>query len=411
MVCAHLAMTQGSTSPRVLHTVHSLRKSAGGPSRTVTALCRELGRQGANVELVSMDEVPSSGEIPLLPPASWVTTTLIPPQGIPLIGPIMTERFCTTLRERCTRLGLELIHDHGIWLPTNHATVSVALELGLPLVISPRGMLEPWALKYRAWKKRIAWILYQHRDLCAANVLHAASQKEADSMRRLGLRQPIALIPNGVEMADAGTSTEMMWPEKVEPSDVDPRRVALFLSRIHPSKGLLNLVDAWSQIRPASWRMVVAGPDEGGHRAAVEARVMAKGLAGDFAFIGAVDDSTKAALYRSVDLFILPSFSENFGVVVAEALSAGIPVLTTHGTPWKDLPAHGCGWWVPYDVPSLANALRQATALSDTRLQAMGERGRNYVRRYDWQVVGRQMLAVYLWILGLGDRPGCVQHD
>ena len=198
---------------------------------------------------------------------------------------------------------------------------------------------------------------------------------------------------------------------KAQSTAVDPRRTALFLSRIHPVKGLLELVDAWGQVRPAGWRMVITGPDEGGHRAVVDARVLAQGLAADFAFIGAVDGAKKTALYRSADLFILPSFSENFGVVVAEALTHGLPVLTTQGTPWQDLPAHGCGWWVPADARSLADALRQATSLTDAERQAMGEQGQDYVRRYDWQAIARQMLAVYQWILGQGDRPSWVHWD
>lgn len=404
-------MIRPAAGPRLLHTIGSLRKSAGGPSRTVTALCRELGRLGAGVELLSRDAAPTGGEELLLPPAEWVRTTLTPPQRPAVVGALLTAGFRAAIRERCASQGLQLVHDHGLWLPTNHASVAMARQLGLPLIISTRGMLEPWALQHRAWKKRLAWRLYQHRDLRAARVLHATSQQEVESLRRLDLRQPIALIPNGVELEGLATRAERARLGMAESTTTDPRRTALFLSRIHPVKGLLELVDAWSQVRPAGWRMVIAGPDEGGHRAVVEARVLAQGLAADFAFIGAVDGAEKTALYRSADLFILPSFSENFGVVVAEALTHGLPVLTTQGTPWQDLPAHGCGWWVPADARSLAAALRQAMALTDAERQAMGERGREYVRRYDWQAIARQMLAVYLWMLGQGDRPSWVHRD
>lgn len=404
MICA-------TAKVRLLHTVGSLLQSAGGPSRTVTALCRELGRLGAEVELLSQDAASSYGEEMLLPPAEWVRTTLTPSQRPSVVGELMTSEFRAATRERCVCQGLQIIHDHGLWLPTNHACVAVACELGLPLIISPRGMLEPWALQHRAWKKRLAWRLYQLRDLRAAQVLHATSQQEAESLRQLGLRQPIALIPNGVELEALAISSERRRMQKTEMTAADPRRTALFLSRIHLKKGLLELVDAWSKVRPRGWRMVIAGPDEGGHRAVVEARVLAHGLAADFTFIGAVDGAKKSALYRSADLFILPSFSENFGVVVAEALTYGLPVLTTQGTPWQDLPAHDCGWWVPADARSMADALRQATALTDAERQAMGERGQDYVRRYDWQDIAQRMLAVYLWMLGQGDRPSWVHRD
>lgn len=404
-------MIPRAAGPRLLHTVGSLSKSAGGPTRTVTALCRELGRLGAVVELLTREAGTSGDEEPLLPTAELVTTTLTPPQRLPMDVALMSAGFRAAIRERCATQGLQLIHDNGLWLPTNHASVMVARQLGLPLIISTHGMLEPWALQHRAWKKRLAWRFYQHRDLRAARVLHATSEQEAESLRRLGLRQPIALIPNGVELAGLAANAERARMGRADTPAADPRRTALFLSRIHPVKGLLELVDAWGQVRPAGWRMVIAGPDEGGHRALVEARVLAHGLTTDFTFVGAVDGAEKTALYRSADLFVLSSFSENFGVVVAEALNHGLPVLTTQGTPWQDLPAHGIGWWVPADARSLADGLRQATALTDAERQAMGERGRDYVRRYDWQDIAQRMLAVYLWMLRQGDRPSWVHRD
>jgi glycosyltransferase involved in cell wall biosynthesis len=199
---------------------------------------------------------------------------------------------------------------------------------------------------------------------------------------------------------------------KAETTVVDPRRTALFLSRIHPIKGLLELVDAWGQVRPAGWRMVIAGPDEGGRRAVVEARVLAQGLASDFAFVGAVDGAEKTALYQSADLFILPSFSENFGVVIAEALACGVPVITTKGTPWAGLQTHRCGWWIDLGKDALVDALREATLTPAEVRQEMGERGRIYATStFDWHAIARDMLAVYQWILGCGDQPVCIQRN
>jgi glycosyltransferase involved in cell wall biosynthesis len=128
-------------------------------------------------------------------------------------------------------------------------------------------------------------------------------------------------------------------------------------------------------------------------------------------FAGAVAGAQKAALYRDADLFVLPTFSENFGLVVAEALSYGVPVITTRGAPWADLETHGCGWWIDTGVEPLVAALRAATALTDSERQAMGERGRAYVQRYDWDAIAAQTLALYRWVLGQGERPGFVRVD
>lgn len=262
-------------------------------------------------------------------------------------------------------------------------------------------MLEPWAVNHRAWKKRLAWWLYQRRDLQTARVLHATAAQEADNLRRLGLSQPIAVIPNGIDL-----------PTGVEHRRLtEGRRVALFLSRIHPVKGLLNLVEAWRLVRPAGWRLLIAGPDEDGHRAVVEQRIRAAGLTDDCEFVGPVEGQRKTELYRMAHLFVLPSFTENFGVVVAEALSYGLPVITSRGTPWADLESFGCGWWVETAPESLAVALRAAKDLSDEERVAMGERGRTYVRRYNWDAIANETLSLYRWVLGQGERPPCVRVD
>lgn len=119
----------------------------------------------------------------------------------------------------------------------------------------------------------------------------------------------------------------------------------------------------------------------------------------------------KAALYREADLFVLPTFSENFGLVVAEALAYGLPVITTRGAPWADLETYGCGWWIETGMEPLVPALRAAMALSNAERRAMGERGRVYVRRYDWDVIAAETLALYRWVLGQGERPACVHVD
>lgn len=341
----------------IWHTVNSLDPSHGGPSRTVPSLVQALQAVGCPARLAVWDQ----GR-----PAAPVAPTLL--------------------------------HDHGLWRPSNHAAVGAARRAGVPLVISPRGMLEPWALRHRRWKKRAAWVLYQRRDLRHAAVLHVTSEGEAESVRRLGLRNPLAVIPNGVDLPDA----------QPPPPRKELRR-ALFLSRFHPKKGLPLLIEAWAQVQPPGWELVLAGPDEGGHQAAVEAQARQRGLNGSVRFAGPVEDNDKWALYRSADLFVLPTHSENFGLVVAEALAAGVPVITTRGAPWAALETHRCGWWTDIGATPLATALREAIALPDEARQEAGRRGRRYVEaNLSWTHVARQMVAVYEWTMHGGRRPGCV---
>ncbi|CRI68131.1 Glycosyl transferase, group 1 (fragment) [Thiocapsa sp. KS1] len=336
----------------------------------------------------------------LLPPEEWVTTLLAPAYRVPGARMTWSPRFHAILRECCKDRSADLIHDHGLWLSTNRAAASAASANEIPLIISTRGMLEPWALSHRSWKKRVAWLLYQQRILRAACVLHATAQHEVDSLRRLGFCQPIAMIPNGVDLghsnAEAMTNTSA--------------RIALFVGRIHPVKGLVELVEAWRIARPYGWKVIIAGPDEGGHRALVEERICASGLSADFDFVGTVEGKEKDALFRSADLLVLPSFTENFGLAVAEALSYAVPVITTHGTPWADLQTYDCGWWVAVGVEPLAEAILEATSLDNEARRAMGARGRVYVQRYAWGGIARQMAALYRWVLGQGSKPDCVQE-
>lgn len=300
----------------------------------------------------------------------------------------------------------EVLHNHGIWHPLNHWAALVARKLEIPMVLHLRGMLEPWALAWRSRRKRLALRTYQGRDLDSAALLFATARQEAEGFRRFGLRQPIAVIPNGVELNFA---TKPRGQD--ESGGANRLRKALFLSRIHPVKGLINLLDAWAALDSPDWLLQLAGPDEGGHLADVRQRISALGLQDRVEYLGSVDDTHKGAIYEAADLFILPSFSENFGVVVAEALSCGLPVIATRGTPWQGLEQHGCGWWVDPTVDGLVGALRDAAAKEQSELHEMGIRGRVYARKFDWENIARQTADVYHWLLGQGERPDCVYLD
>ncbi|MFZ4699311.1 MAG: glycosyltransferase [Candidatus Methylumidiphilus sp.] len=386
----------------VIFTTASLKISTGGTTRVIFDLCGELGKLDINVELLSQDYSSTVDDVNLVPPHYLAVTTLIKAYKMPLLPLIYSPSFYSILRRHCNQWHRPLFHDHGLWLPTNHVAATVARQLNIPLIISPHGMLEPWALNYRAWKKRLAWHLYQKRDLETAALLHATSKREAENLRKLGLRQPIAIIPNGTHLPE--------WRDLIFPKQ-SPRKM-FFLSRIHPVKGLLNLVQAWKMARPKGWKMVIAGPDEGGHQKIVEAAIHQAGLQDEFEFAGSVDGAEKEALYRSADVFVLPTFTENFGLVVAEALACGVPVITTKGAPWEGLLTHRCGWWIDIGVEPLVAALREATNLPPDTLREMGQRGRVYVEQnFGWSGIAQQMLSVYRWVLGQGEKPDCVMSD
>jgi len=378
----------------VVHTIARIALADGGPTRTVGALCRSLAREGARVELVTGAVDGSDPGVPVR------VSGMVERWGRPRPRP---AAFARLLEERLSTTGARVVHDHGIWLSGNHAVANVAARSSVARIVSPRGMLSEWSLAYKAWKKRIAWRAYQRRDLESADALHATSDLEAEEIRAAGIGVPIAVVPNGVELPPL--------PAPRPTRTGGPRRF-LFLSRIHPKKGLETLVEAWGLARPAGWELVIAGPDEGGHRAQIEKRVRALGPGSAIYVRDAVSDAKKWELYGSADVFILPTSSENFGVVVAEALAVGVPAITTRAAPWAALSEQACGWWIELGVEPLAAALREAAGIGDDERREMGARGRRLVEeRFGWPTIARRMLSVYRWLEGDAAAPAWVRRD
>ena len=352
---------------RVFLSVASFQPSYGGPARSVSRLATALAELGIEVGVWAPDQ--SAADTEFLDKASGVKR--------------LTGDAAGALAQFGTA---DLIHDNGIWLPHNHRLACLARKHDIPRVVSIRGMLEPWALRHKRWKKRLAWHAYQQRDLCSASILHATAASEADQVRSLGLKVPVRVISNGVDLS----------PARLDRPKESGIKTALFLGRLHPKKGLPLLVEAWAKTKPAGWRMRVVGPDEAGHRAEIEALVGRAGLTGEWSFEDSLDGLAKSQAFDDASLFVLPTHSENFGMAIAEALAHGLPVLTTHGAPWEKLHAEDCGWWTPVTVDGISAALAEATKRPVEELQKMGQRGRLWMQRdFSWTSVAHEMQQVY----------------
>lgn len=355
---------------RVLHTIHSVRPEVGGPAQSVPRLVGAL--RGAGTE-------------------AWLWTFNRQGPGDLLADPDFAE---DSLQEAIARLGrIDAIHDHGIWLGSNRLVEKVASAAGIPRIVSPRGMLEPRAMRHHRWRKKLAWFAYQRKNIRSAKALHATVEREALEFQNLGLDLPSVVVANGVDLPDC---------EPVVKGDRS-RRIAVFLGRVHPIKGLPDLVQAWRMVEPSGWQMRVLGPDEDGHLAEVKSRVHAAGLDSDWQFEGAIGNDEKWRALADADLFIMPTKTENFGLSIAEALACRLPVITTEGAPWKGLTKHRCGWWVKPAPDALAGALKEAISLSPEQRAEMGGRGRAWMEAdYSWKEIGRQMAEAYANLLGAG---------
>lgn len=295
--------------------------------------------------------------------------------------------------------GVDLVHTFGTWTPFGHRIAVKSRQAKIPYIFCPMGMLEPWSLAQKRFKKQLGLTLYQRRDIECSAAIHATAVSEAENLRALGIKAPIAVIPHGIDLP-------LDLPVRSLLDQSSGEKTFLFLSRIHPKKGLLELVEACTRLKDKNWKVIIAGTDSDSYQAVVEDAVNRAKLQENFSFVGPVYGEQKAGLFAKADVFVLPTHSENFGLVIAEALAHGVPVITTTGAPWAELNTDGCGWWIPTGVDALEKALVNAISRPLIELVDMGARGRKLIEeRYMWPALIQKHVALYDWILGTGPRP------
>jgi glycosyltransferase involved in cell wall biosynthesis len=295
--------------------------------------------------------------------------------------------------------GVDLIHNFGTWTPFNHLISLKARQAGIPQVFCPMGMLEPWSLQQKRLKKRLGWLSYQRNDIEKSAVVHATSRFEAENLRALGIKTPIAVIAHGIDLPEYQLDVSTLHPDHGE-------KTLLFLSRLHPKKGLLELIEACARLKQKNWKVIIAGPDQDGYQAVIESAIAKAKLQDKFSLVGPVYDKQKPALFGQADIFVLPTHSENFGLVIPEALSYGIPVITTTGAPWSELNEFDCGWWTATGADALECALSEAISMASSTLAEKGARGRALVAdRYSWSAIIQRHLVLYEWLIGFGQEP------
>ncbi len=332
-----------------------------------------------------------------------------------LVGSILGPRmlgFSPELRSLMTqrlRPG-GIVHSHGLWMYPGIIARKVAGKFGCPLVISPHGMLEPWALQNAGRKKRLAAWFFENRNLRSSACLHALCGTEAANFRRYGLQNPIAVIPNGINLVDFSHLPSYEALEAEHPLLQGKKRM-LFLSRIHPKKGLPHLLRAWQRLAPEfnDWKLLIAGNDQLGHEQEMRSLAIELGLESVVIFLGPLYGEAKKEAMAGSDAFVLPSFSEGFSMAILEAAAAGLPVLMTPQCNFPELAAAGGAIEVQPEAASCEKGLRQILSLSDARRKSMGMCGRELIQKaYTWPAIAAEMAAVYAWLLGQGPKPDCV---
>jgi glycosyltransferase involved in cell wall biosynthesis len=377
---------------RLVHVVPAISEESTGPSYSVVRLCESLIAAGQDVTLGVLDWTPMASSPQFV-------------KDFPLgIGPRRlgrSPRMCRWLDEQAGENSIDVIHNHSLWMMPNVYPGPVARIHHVPLVVSPRGTLSEWAFQHGSLVKRLFWPLIQKPALGATSCFHATAKSEYEDIRRVGFRQPVAVIPNGIDI-----------PSLTARRHGNVRKL-LFLGRVHPSKGLDLLLPAWRAVqdRFPNWGLVIAGPDNGGYLKKLQKLADQLQLK-RIEFLGEVKGERKWEVYRTAELFVLPTYSENFGMTVAEALAVGVPAIVSKGAPWPDLEQRRAGWWIDVGLDPLVICLNHTLSQPPNALTEMGQRGRSWMEKeFSWKHLGQRMTETYQWIVQGGTKPEWVFVD
>ena len=376
---------------KVVQVVPTIGDESSGPSYSVPGLCRGLAENGCDVSLHFAGRTPTR-KFPF-PVLSYSVRRFPHPR----IG--RSPEMLKGLQEACEEA--DIIHNNSFWMFPNVYPAMAKKGSKCKLVNAPRGTLAEWSLKHH-WlqKKLFGWFGGQYAAMAATDMWHATCEKEYEEIRALGYRQPVAIVPIGMDIPEI----DVFNAEALRRREAEVRRKRIvFFGRLHKVKGVDRLVRAWERVARDGWELVIAGPDCG---ILEELKgIVAERRLPRVSFVGEINGHAKYEFLAGADIYVLPSDTENFGVTVAEALASGTPVIASQGTPWQGLERERCGRWVPIGVEPLAAALKELMVMNDEERAAMGARGREWMRRdFSWKGIGAKMKAAYEWLLGQGDR-------
>jgi poly(glycerol-phosphate) alpha-glucosyltransferase len=373
--------------------VSSISREAGGLFQSVRGLAKAVASTNASVRVFGIRDEQSAVDL-----QEWQ------PLSVQTFHPrLRAWGYSNQLVPAILDANLDVLSVHGLWKYCSVGSQRWHRRTGRPYLVHPHGMLDPWAVQNARWKKRIAAELYENQHLRGAACLRALSEAEARSIRSYGLRNPICVIPNGIDLPDLRESDPKTQSEN--------RRTLLYLGRLHRKKNLANLIRAWNKTfnsqgrNSKSWVLAIAGWDQGGYE--TELKQIAAGAS--VVFLGPRFGTEKNECYRTCDAFILPSLSEGLPMTVLEAWAFAKPVLMTSECNLPEGFAAEAAVRIGSSSDEIAAGLQQLAEMSDNDRAAMGLRGRDLTsKNFSWPRIGEQMRAIYEWVLG-AEMPNTVR--
>ena len=387
---------------RILHVYRSLSTKLGGPAILIPSLCRGLSRQGCQTTILTcnageQDRPAKSGQTKIVV-AHFTNSEILSS----MVGVYQELRSLVN--------SADIVHFHGLWWPINWVVERWARKHSKAMLLSAHSCFQQWELNQslpKQTKRLVAWQLYGRRLSKECRAIHATASNEREAIRATGLGSDVAMIPIGIDISEFTDLPSKQIFDKYFPM-LSKYRILLFMSRIHPKKGLVILAHAWGKLalQFPDWHLLVVGPDYSNHRSEVEAILKSYNIKDSYTFAGHLTGEARLAVYNAADLFVLPTYSENFGIVIGEALAAKVPVITTTETPWEDIERHKCGWIIRPRQSDLIETLAGALSLDKSVLEEMGERGHEFVKNnYSWETVALKMKRLYHWMLYGGEKP------
>ena len=390
---------------KIAYLLNSVSRKAGGLFEICKRLAQTTCREKEIVVLGMEDEFTKTDVIQWAP----LRPTVFPPVFARSFGYALG--YSQYLAEVCP----DIAHVHGLWTYPSFAGYRWHRRTKRPLIYTAHGMLAPWALRNSAWKKRLVRALWEDAAHRSAACFHVNSEAEHLTLRRHGLRIPICIIPNGIDLP-AGQSSEVSSLVSDLASVARGRNLLLYLGRLHPKKNLLNLIRAWKEAlnsHPSilnSWMLAIAGWDQGGHEARLRQLTTDLRLLTSVIFLGPRFGADRDACYRACDAFVLPSLSEGLPMTVLEAWAYAKPVLMTSECNLPEGFVAGAALQTGTTSKQIAARLKQLIEMSDDDRKAMGARGRTLVAEtFSWPRIGEQMRWVYEWVLGGGTAPETIR--
>jgi len=386
--------------------VDSISRANGGIFEAEKRLQQSLANyQDIRLEVFGMEDRFSARDLP-----GWRP---IRARVFPVTGP-SGFGYAPALSSSIVQSGADVVYSVGLWKYPSLASLLWSKRTGKPLLVAPHGMMDPWALRQSRWKKHMAGVLYQNAQLRHAACIRALCESELESIRTYGLKNPVCVIPNGIDLPVISEGTNVFTP--LRELKEQGRKILLYLGRIHPKKGLINLLKAWKYAIDAQsplgdqWKLVIAGWDQGGHEGELKSLASDLQIEESVLFAGPQYGEAKAEFYRNCDAFVLPSFSEGLPMTILEAWSYAKPVLMTPECNLPEGEAAGAAICTNPTIEAIEQGLKRLALMSDRERHAMGERSLKLVKeRFVWSKVARDMIAVYQWLLGVAERPDCVR--